>query len=70
MLKQYRFGFDHWGVVLFLLVMLTTFIWLAFPALDDVLRTAGKEKTPCYGVRRCVCDMPHGFRRDEFHGII
>ena len=30
MLKQYRFGFDHWGVVLFLLVMLPTFIWRSF----------------------------------------
>ena len=28
-LKQYRFGFDPWGLLLFLLVMLPNFIWFA-----------------------------------------
>ena len=37
-LKQYRFGFDPWGLLLFLLVMLSNFIWFAVPAPDDILR--------------------------------
>ncbi|MDY6327685.1 MAG: hypothetical protein SPL47_10310 [Bacteroidales bacterium] len=27
-LQNYRFGFDPWGLILFLLVMLPNFIWL------------------------------------------
>lgn len=38
LLKQYRFGFDPWGLLLFLLVMLPNFIWFAVPAPDDILR--------------------------------
>ena len=37
-LKQYRFGFDPWGLLLFRLVMLPNFIWFAVPAPDDILR--------------------------------
>lgn len=37
--SRYRFGFDFWGLLLFLLVMLPNFIWFAFPAPDDILRT-------------------------------
>jgi len=36
---KYRFGFDVAGLILFLLVMPPTFIWLAVPAPNDVLRT-------------------------------
>ena len=28
-MKPYRFGFDFWGLLLFLLVMLPHFIWFA-----------------------------------------
>ena len=38
-LKHYRFGFDPWGLLLFLLVMLPNFIWFAVPAPNDILRT-------------------------------
>ena len=38
-LKQYRFGFDPWGLLLFLLVMLPNFVWFAVPAPNDILRT-------------------------------
>lgn len=38
LLKQYRFGFDPWGLLLFLLVMLPNFIWFAVPAPNDILR--------------------------------
>ena len=37
-LKQYRFGFDLWGLLLFLLVLLPNFIWFAVPAPNDILR--------------------------------
>ena len=37
--KNYRLGFDPWGLGLFLLVMLPNFIWLALPAPNDILRT-------------------------------
>ena len=37
-LKQYRFGFDPWGLILFLQVMLPNFIWFAVPAPNDILR--------------------------------
>jgi len=35
----YRFGFDFWGLLLFLVVMAPNFIWFAFPAPNDILRT-------------------------------
>ena len=34
-----RFGFDPWGLLLFLLVMLPNFVWFAVPAPNDILRT-------------------------------
>ena len=37
--SRYRFGFDIWGLLLFLVVMLPNFIWFAFPAPNDILRT-------------------------------
>lgn len=33
---KYRFGFDFWGLILFLLVMVPNFIWFAVPAPNDV----------------------------------
>ena len=53
MFKQYRFGFDLWGLALFLLVMLPTFIWIAFPAPNDVLRT--ESVTPVVDTVATVC---------------
>lgn len=37
--KNYRPGFDPWGLGLFLLIMLPNFIWFALPAPNDFLRT-------------------------------
>lgn len=39
MLKKYRLGFDPWGLALFLVTMIPTFVWTAVPAPYDVLRT-------------------------------
>jgi hypothetical protein len=36
--KKYKFGFDIWGLVLFLIIMLPNFIWFALPAGNDILR--------------------------------
>lgn len=37
-LQKYRFGFDGWGMGLFLAVMLPNFIWFAVPVPVDILR--------------------------------
>ena len=38
-ISRYRFGFNFWSLLLFLLVMLPNFIWFAVPAPNDILRT-------------------------------
>lgn len=55
LLKQYRFGFDFWGLLLFLLVMLPNFIWFAVPAPNDILRT--ESVTPMVDVIALVCQV-------------
>lgn len=40
MFKKYKLGFDIWGLVLFLIIMIPNFIWFAVPARNDVLRAA------------------------------
>lgn len=37
-LKNYKMGFDVWGLVVFALIMCPNIIWFAFPAVNDVLR--------------------------------
>ena len=55
LLKQYRFGFDLSGLLLFLLVMLPNFIWFAVPAPNDVLRA--DSVTPVVDVIASVCQV-------------
>ncbi|MDR0861421.1 MAG: hypothetical protein LBN30_01380 [Oscillospiraceae bacterium] len=38
MLKKYKIGFDIWGLVLFLIIMIPNFIWFTVPAPKDILR--------------------------------
>ena len=38
-MKNYKFCFNIWGLVLFLIIMLPNFIWFAIPAPNDILRT-------------------------------
>lgn len=38
-LKKYTFGFDVWGLLLFIIVMIPNFIWSAVPAPNDILRS-------------------------------
>ena len=54
-LQNYRFGFDFWGLLLFLLVMLPNFIWFAVPAPNDVLRT--DSITPIVDVIASICQV-------------
>lgn len=44
MLKKYKMGFDAWGLVVFLIIMIPNFIWSAVPAPDDILRTESTTK--------------------------
>lgn len=39
MFKKYRFSFDPWSLLLFLIIMIPNFIWFAHPAPNDILRT-------------------------------
>lgn len=36
--EKYGFGFDIWGFLLFLVIMIPNFIWFAVPAPNDILR--------------------------------
>lgn len=38
-LKKYKFEFDIWGFVLFLVIMIPNFIWFKIPTSNDILRT-------------------------------
>ena len=55
LLAKYRFGFDIWGLILFLMVMLPNFIWFAVPAPNDILRTT--SLTPVVDVVASVCQV-------------
>lgn len=55
MLGKYGFGFDVWGLILFLLVMAPNFIWFAVPAPNDVLRT--ESITPLVDMIASVCQI-------------
>ena len=44
MLKKYKMGFDIWGLVVFLIIMIPNFIWFAVPAPNDILRTESVTK--------------------------
>ena len=37
-MKKYKIGFDFGGLLLFLVIMLPNFIWMAIPAPNDILR--------------------------------
>lgn len=39
MLKKYKMGFNIWGLILFLIIMIPNFYWFKVPAPNDVLRT-------------------------------
>ena len=45
MFKKYRLGFDIWGALLFLIIMVPNFIWFVVPAPNDILRVDSITKT-------------------------
>ncbi|MGC4018973.1 MAG: hypothetical protein QM793_06945 [Muricomes sp.] len=44
MIKKYRLGFNVWGLILFIAIMVPNFIWFAFPAPNDILRADSSTK--------------------------
>lgn len=45
MFKKYQIGFDAWGFLLFVIVMIPNFIWFLLPAPDDILRDVSVTDT-------------------------
>jgi hypothetical protein len=52
---KYKFGFDVAGLILFLLVMVPTFIWIVVPAPNDILRA--ESVTPIVDAIGFVCQI-------------
>ena len=55
MFKKYKFGFDFWGLLLFLVIMIPNFIWFAVPAPNDVLRA--ESVTPIVDGIGSICQV-------------
>ena len=55
MFKKYKFGFDLWGLIVFLIIMLPNFIWFAVPAPNDILRQ--ESITPIVDSIGSVCQV-------------
>ena len=53
--SKHIFGFDVWGLILFLLIMFPNFIWFAVPAPNDVLRA--ESVTPVVDTIASVCQV-------------
>ena len=45
MIKKYKIGFDIWGLITFIIMMIPNFIWFAVPAPNDILRGESIPKT-------------------------
>jgi hypothetical protein len=43
--KNYKIGFDIWGLILFGVIMIPNFIWFAAPAPNDILRNKSVTST-------------------------
>lgn len=41
-MKKYKFGFDLYALLLFLIIMIPNFIWFAIPAKIDILRSPSR----------------------------
>ena len=55
MFKKYKFGFDYWGLLLFLVIMIPNFIWFGVPAPNDILRS--DSVTPIVDGIGSVCQV-------------
>jgi len=54
-LKKYKLGFDIWGLLLFLIIMVPNFIWFAVPAPNDVLRA--ESVTEAVDIIASICQV-------------
>lgn len=54
-LKEYKFGFNIYGLLLFLIIMILNFIWFAIPAPNDVLRA--ESVTEVIDIIASVCQV-------------
>ncbi|MFT3984731.1 MAG: hypothetical protein QM697_12555 [Lachnospiraceae bacterium] len=54
-MKKYQFGFNVWGLALFLLIMIPNFIWFSVPAPHDVLRQ--ESVTPFIDRVASICQV-------------
>ena len=55
MIKEYRIGFNIWGVVLFIVIMIPNFVWFVVPAPNDILRT--ESSTEVLDVITSICQV-------------
>ncbi len=55
MLKKYKLGFDIWGLLLFLIIMIPNFIWFAVPAPNDILRA--DSATELFNIIASICQV-------------
>lgn len=55
LMRKYKISFDIWGALLFLLIMVPTFIWSAVPAPNDILR--GESATEFLDAIASVCQV-------------
>lgn len=54
-LKNYRLGFNAWGLILFIAIMLPNFIWFFLPAPNDILRI--DSVTPKIDMIASICQV-------------
>ncbi len=55
MIKKYKLGFDIWGLIIFLIVMIPTFLWSLVSAPNDILRN--ESKTPIIDMIGSICQV-------------
>lgn len=54
-MKNYRFGFNVWGLILFTAIMLPNLIWFFVPAPNDILRS--DSVTPHIDMIASICQV-------------
>lgn len=54
-MKNYRFSFNVWGMILFLAIMLPNLIWFFVPASNDILRS--DSVTPNIDLIASICQV-------------
>ena len=55
MIKKYRIGFDIWGLIIFIIIMIPNFIWFVVPAPNDILR--GESITETVDAIASICQV-------------